>query len=79
MTPLPPATIIPIGPFKLSTHPGSGSWYAGVTINQNIITTLMCHLIYDNYCFIYAMICARLTEQKLDNCDSQTFSINSNC
>ena len=31
MTPLAPPTNIPIGPFKLSTHPGKGSSNAGVT------------------------------------------------
>lgn len=33
ITPLAPPTIIPIGPFKLSTHPGHGSSHAGDTIN----------------------------------------------
>lgn len=31
MTPFPAATITPIGPFKLSTHPGKGSRQEGVT------------------------------------------------
>lgn len=31
ITPLAPPTIKPIGPFKLSTHPGSGSSQAGDT------------------------------------------------
>lgn len=34
-TPLPPATIIPVGPFKLSTQPGKGSLCAGVTAEWN--------------------------------------------
>lgn len=32
ITPLAPPTIIPIGPFKLSTHPGTGSSHAGETV-----------------------------------------------
>ena len=32
-TPLPAATMIPVGPFKLSTQPVQGSWKAGVTID----------------------------------------------
>jgi hypothetical protein len=33
-TPFPPAANIPIGPFRLSTQPGSGSLSAGVTADE---------------------------------------------
>lgn len=37
ITPLPPATMIPTGPFKLSTHPSTGSLLAGVTVIDTFI------------------------------------------
>lgn len=36
ITPLPPATMTPTGPFKLSTHPGTGSLKEGVTASDKI-------------------------------------------
>ncbi len=42
MTPLPAPIIIPTGPFRLSTHPGSGSCQLGMTITiceESYITT----------------------------------------
>lgn len=49
ITPLPAATMTPTGPFKLSTHPGTGSLYEGVTISDKkkiqkiIFSETTCH------------------------------------
>lgn len=40
ITPLPPATITPTGPLRLSTHPGTGSLNEGVTVRRTKLITI---------------------------------------
>jgi hypothetical protein len=40
-TPLPPAANIPVGPFRLSTHPGRGSLSAGVTAEKQLMSFMI--------------------------------------
>lgn len=39
-TPLPAPASIPVGPFRLSTHPGIGSFHEPVTLNNNKINVM---------------------------------------
>ena len=43
MTPFPPPTNSPIGPFRLSTQPGTGSFHVGTTATTKIAWQILLH------------------------------------